>query len=138
MQFRLFDKTVYTERRKVLQTTIGSGIIILPGNEESSMNYKDNWYPFRQDSNFLYYFGLNVASLAAVIDTESGETIIFGDELTIDDIVWTGPLPSIIEMAAAVGVEKTQPYNNIVTYINNAITSGRKFISLHPTVPRIR
>lgn len=132
MQFRLFDKTVYTERRKVLQTIIGSGLIIFPGNEESSMNYKDNWYPFRQDSNFLYYFGLNVASLAAVIDADSGETIIFGDELTIDDIVWTGPLPSIIEMAAAVGVEKTQPYNNIVTYINNAITSGRK---IHFTPP---
>lgn len=132
MQFRLFEKEIYVNRRAVLKKNIGTGIIVISGNDESSMNYKDNWYPFRQDSHFLYYFGLNVAGLAAIIDTDNDEDIIFGDELTIEDIVWTGPLPSITEMAAAVGVNKTQPHNNIVSYINSAITSGRK---IHFTPP---
>lgn len=132
MQFRLFDKSVYTNRRAVLKKNIGSGLILFLGNEESSMNYKDNWYPFRQDSNFLYYFGLNVAGLAAVIDADSGEEIIFGNELTIDDIVWTGPLPSVSEMASAVGITRTQPYNALVAVVAKAIESGR---TLHITPP---
>jgi len=132
MQFRLFDKIVYSNRRSVLKNKLESGLILILGNEESSMNYKDNWYPFRQDSNFLYYFGLNVAGLAAIIDVDSGEEIIFGNELTIDDIVWTGPLPTVSEMADAVGITKTQPYNAIVSVVAKAIESGR---TLHITPP---
>lgn len=110
MQFHLFPKEVYINRRKALQERIGSGLILLMGNRESSMNYRDNWYPFRQDSTFLYYFGLDVANLAAVIDVDSGEATIFGDELSIDDIIWTGPLPTIREMAEMVGITRTAPY----------------------------
>ena len=132
MQFRLFDKIVYSNRRSVLKKKLESGLVLILGNDESSMNYKDNWYPFRQDSNFLYYFGLNVAGLAAIIDVDSGEEIIFGNELTIDDIVWTGPLPTVSEMADAVGITKTQPYNAIVSVVAKAIESGR---TLHITPP---
>ncbi len=126
MQFKTFDSSVYRNRRSVLKKNIGNGLVILMGNEESSMNYKDNWYPFRQDSNFLYYFGINTAGLAAVIDVDSGTEIIFGNELTVEDIVWTGPLPSVEEMAAAVGVANTQPYKNIATVISTALAGKRK------------
>lgn len=132
MQFRLFESAVYSNRRSALKKNMASGLIILMGNEESSMNYRDNWYPFRQDSTFLYYFGINTASLAAVIDADSGEEIIFGNELTIEDIVWTGPLPSLVEMAAAVGVSQTQPYNRIETVIRNAMAAGRKIHFIPP------
>ena len=132
MQFRLFDKTVYVNRRAVLKKNVANGLILFLGNEESSMNYTDNWYPFRQDSNFLYYFGLNTAGLAAIIDADSGEETIFGNELTIDDIVWTGPLPTVSEMAAEVGVTKTAPYNSIVAVIAKAISGGR---NIHITPP---
>ncbi len=125
MHFRTFDKSVYTHRRNVLKKTVGSGIILLMGNDESPMNYRDNTYAFRQDSTFLYYFGLDVAGLAAIIDTESGHEIIFGTELTIDDIVWTGLLPSINEMAQRVGVEKTQSYSTIEGFIKNALSLKR-------------
>ena len=135
MQFRLFESAVYTRRRSVLKKKIAAGLIILMGNEESGMNYKDNWYPFRQDSNFLYYFGINTASLVAVIDADSGEEIIFGNELTIEDIVWTGPLPLLGEMAAAVGVTKTQPYNNVETIIRSAMASGRQIHFIPPYRP---
>ena len=132
MNIRLFEKNIYANRRLALSKKIKPGIILFLGNEESSMNYKDNWYPFRQDSNFLYYFGINVAGLAAIIDTESGDEIIFGDELTIEDIVWTGPLPSVKEMANAVGVNRTEDAGKLATYISNAIQSKRK---IHITPP---
>jgi Xaa-Pro aminopeptidase len=132
MQFKLFESSVYARRRSGLKDKMASGLIVIMGNEESSMNYKDNWYPFRQDSNFLYYFGINTASLAAVIDADSGEEIIFGNELTIEDIVWTGPLPSLGEMAAAVGVTKTQPYNQVEALIRSAVAGGRQ---VHFTPP---
>lgn len=132
MQFRLFDKNVYANRRSVLKKKLDSGLILFLGNEESSMNYKDNWYPFRQDSNFLYYFGLNTAGLAAIIDADSGEEIIFGNELTIDDIVWTGPLPTVHEMASAVAVGRTEPFNEIISVISKALASGRV---IHITPP---
>src|ERR1700761_5943510 len=96
MELNLFDKQVYTDRRAILKQNIGQdGLILLLGNEDSSMNYKDNCYPFRQDSSFLYYFGLDLPSLTAIIDTDTGEEVIFGNELTIDDIVWTGTLPPV-------------------------------------------
>ena len=76
MQFKLFEKSVYTARRSVLKKNIENGLILFLGNEESSINYRDNWYPFRQDSTFLYYFGLNSAGLSALIDADSGDEII--------------------------------------------------------------
>jgi Xaa-Pro aminopeptidase len=136
MELHLFEKQVYTDRRQTLKETMGAdGLILLMGNEESSMNYKDNTYLFRQDSSFLYYFGLDVAGLAAIIDTDTGEEVIFGNELTIDDIVWTGTLPTVSEMAAMVGVATTRPYNDITHYIHKAVTSGRPVHILPPYRP---
>src|ERR1700753_1579741 len=126
MKFQLFDKQVYTDRRTGLKQNIGQdGLIVLLGNEDSSMNYKDNCYPFRQDSSFFYYFGLDVPSLAAIIDTDTGEEVIFGNELTMDDIFGTGVLPSVSEMAAMVVVSKTSPSQQLQHYIHRAITSTR-------------
>ncbi|MEP7255299.1 MAG: aminopeptidase P family protein [Ferruginibacter sp.] len=132
MQFRLFESSVYENRRKVLKENIKSGLILLMGNEESGMNYKDNWYPFRQDSCFLYYFGIDLSGLAAIIDAGSGEETIFGNELSIEDIVWTGPQSTVVEMAAAVGISKTAPYAAIETVIRKAITSGRQIHFIPP------
>lgn len=136
MEINLFEKQVYTNRREVLKQRFGNdGILLFMGNEESSMNYKDNTYLFRQDSSFLYYFGLDVPSLVATIDTETGEEIIYGNELTIDDIVWTGTLPTVNEMANLVGITHTKPYNAVADYIQNAISKGRTVHILPPYRP---
>lgn len=136
MELHLFDKQVYTDRRQVLKQNIGNdGLILLLGNEESSMNYKDNCYPFRQDSSFLYYFGLDIPALAGIIDTETGDEVIFGNELTIDDIVWTGTLPTLSEMAGMIGVSRTKPYNEIIHYVHKALIAGRKVHILPPYRP---
>jgi Xaa-Pro aminopeptidase len=121
----LFDKQVYIDRRAVLKKNVSSGLILILGNDQVGMNYDHNWYPFRQDSSFLYYFGLSIDGLAAIIDIDNNEEIIFGNENTIDDIVWTGPLPTVKEMAALVGIEKSMPYSDIEKYCTNTITQKR-------------
>ena len=86
----MFAKETYIARRAKLKQTIGSGLLLFLGNDESGMNYADNTYHFRQDSTFLYFFGLPYAGLSAIIDIDNNREIIFGDELTIDAIVWMG------------------------------------------------
>ncbi|WP_347839481.1 aminopeptidase P family protein [uncultured Draconibacterium sp.] len=105
----MFQKDTYVERRKILKDKVGAGIILLFGNDESPMNYTDNTYHFRQDSTFMYYFGINHPGLAAVIDIDNNKEIIFGDDYTIDDIVWMGPQASIADKAALCGVKKVMP-----------------------------
>src|SRR6201996_1073135 len=105
----MFDKSIYTQRRATLKQQLGHGLILLLGNEDSSMNYKDNLYPFRQDSSFLYFFGLDRPGLAGLIDIDNDKEIIFGNDLTLDDIVWTGPQPSLAEQAEPAGVTDTRP-----------------------------
>ena len=103
----MFAEKVYIERRKRLKEQVGSGIILLPGNEESPMNYPDNQYPFRQDSTFLYFFGLDFPGLAAVIDVDQDKEVVFGNDLTVDDIIWMGPQPSLREKCQSTGISET-------------------------------
>lgn len=91
----MFSAAIYIERRKRLRQRVKNGLILLLGNEESPMNYPDNPYPFRQDSSFLYFFGLDFPLLAAVIDADEGTECIFGDDPTVDHVIWTGPQPSL-------------------------------------------
>ncbi len=117
----MFSAEVYKERRRQLREKVGSGTILLLGNEESSINFKDNWYHFRQDSSFLYFYGINLPGLTATINCDSGEEIIYGDELTMDHIVWTGPQPTIAELAAKSGVSKTFPSNKISSSLGSNV-----------------
>ena len=96
------------------------------------MNYGGNTYKFRQDSNFLYFFGLDFPDLAAVIDIESGKDYIFGTDIDIDDIIWMGPQPSILERSKLVGVENTMPYSALSQFINDGLSKGRKIHYLPP------
>ena len=116
----MFSAKTYIKRRQLLQKKVKSGLLLFLGNEESSMNYQDNHYHFRQDSSFLYFFGLDMPSLAAVIDIDNNETILFGDELTIDDIVWTGPQPALTSLANSVGIQKVLPKKELSTYLKTA------------------
>lgn len=119
-----FSKEIYIDRRARLSKAMGKGLLLFLGNGVASMNYRDNNYPFRQDSTFLYLFGLDYEGLAAVIDVDNDKTIIFGDELTIDDIIWTGVQPTIAEKAAEVGITETRPLSALELYIEEAL--GRK------------
>jgi Xaa-Pro aminopeptidase len=116
----MFDKEIYVSRRAELKKTIGSGLLLFVGNDDSGINYAGNTYPFRQDSTFLYYFGLSREGLDAVIDIDANKEIIFGDELTIDDIVWMGSQPSLTEKCQSVGVTDLRPRRDISGFISAA------------------
>ncbi len=127
MELHLFEKATYITRRARLKDKIGTkGIILLPGNNETGMNYTDNQYHFRQDSSFLYFFGLDIPGLMGVIDLDEGTEIIFGDELTIDDMIWTGPMPALTELAAKVGITTIAPGESLKGFLSKATESKRQ------------
>lgn len=105
----LFSKSTYVERREQLRKLVGSGIIFIPGNNESPRNFPNNAYKFRQDSSFLYFTGQHRDGLALVIDCESGHETLVGDDIDIDDIIWTGAVPSVSDMAAESGIAHSAP-----------------------------
>lgn len=127
-----FSKNTYVHRRCQLAQSMGEGLLLFPGNNEVGMNYAGNPYPFRQDSNFLYFFGIARAGLFAIIDAASGESILFGDDLTMEDIVWTGPQPSLAELAERTGIEKVLPSAKLADYVEQEKAKGNQ---LHFTPP---
>jgi Xaa-Pro aminopeptidase len=113
MQY-LFSSDTYSKRRKALADKVGHGIILIAGNDNSPINYKDNYYPYRQDSNFLYFGGLDMPGLNMIIDCATGESTLYGDEVTIDHTVWMGPQPSLAELAQKTGFEHVRPSEELL------------------------
>lgn len=128
----MFDKKTYIERRKVLKSKISSGIAIFPGNDEAPMNYQDNTYHYRQDSSFLYYFGVDRPGLVGVIDFEENKDYIFGDDFTFEDFVWMGPQPTINELSSNAGIEYTSTINSLSDFLDKVKTKNRKIHFLPP------
>ncbi len=128
----MFDKSTYLNRRKSLQNKGLNGVGLILGNGESPMSYSDNTYHFRQDSSFLYFFGLDFPGLAGVIDFDSGKDYIFGNDVDIEDIIWMGPQVPLKENAKKVGVSNTAAFSKIFDFISSAIQQGRKVHFLPP------
>ncbi len=128
----MFPKEVYWQRRKQLRELIGEGLILFPGNDESAMNYRGNTYHYRQDSSFLYFFGINRPGFSGICDADSGVDTIFGDDFGIDDIIWMGEQPTVRELAAAVAVDRTGSLEDLGSLLKSSIRSGRR-IHILPT-----
>ncbi|MBR1682998.1 MAG: aminopeptidase P N-terminal domain-containing protein [Bacteroidaceae bacterium] len=128
----LFTKETYSQRRAVLRERIGSGLILLPGNNDAPMNYPANAYKFRQDSTFLYYFGQHREGLCGVIDADAGEEWLLGDDISLDDIVWFGAVDSVADMAAQSGVAKSAPMSQLAVLVEAAAKQGREIHFLPP------
>ena len=128
----MFAPSTYEERRQTLMKKIGSGLILLPGNTFSPNNYPNNAYYFRQDSTFRYFFGLNNPTLVGLIDADAGVSMLFGDDFTVEDIIWTGPQPTLRELGAEVGVTQTYPFAAVTEFLNRAVDQGRRIHFLPP------
>ncbi len=128
----MFAKNIYIDRRNQLKKDVKTGLILILGNKDVSFNYPANTFTFRQDSNFLYFFGLNHADLAGVIDIDNNKDYLFGNDVDMDDIIWMGFQPSIKEQASKVGIEHTSPLLAMFEMITDAIKAGRK---IHYTSP---
>lgn len=128
----MFKKETYVARRARIRKDVGNGILLFLGNKEVGMNYLDNTFPYYQDATFRYFFGLKQPDLAAIIDIDEDKEIIFGNELTIDSIVWMGTLPTIEHNAAQIGVKETSPMEKLGEYLDKARKQGRKIHFLPP------
>ncbi|WP_262488272.1 aminopeptidase P family protein [Iodobacter fluviatilis] len=128
----MFAPEIYRQRRDTLATSLPDSLILLLGNVDSPMNYTDNIFPFIQDSNFRYYFGLNEPGLAGLIDTANDSVTLFGNEAEVADIVWTGPQPSLSERATAAGITQSQPYAQLKQRLATAQAAGIQVQYLAP------
>jgi Xaa-Pro dipeptidase len=128
----MFTRETYKSRRERLRKSIDGGLAIFPGNQEIAMNYSANPYHFRQDSTFLYFFGIDHPGLAGVMDFDSGKEYVFGNDIDMDDIIWMGPQPTINEVALQVGIMNTAPLSKLEEFVREAVSKGRKIHFLPP------
>ncbi|MBN2264590.1 MAG: aminopeptidase P family protein [Candidatus Aminicenantes bacterium] len=128
----MFKAETYVQRRKLLRKSVGSGLMIFLANEESPMNYPANTYHYRQDSSFLYFFGLSSPGLAATVDADQGVDTLYGDDLGIEDIIWEGELPKIKDRALTAGVRRTRPRAAFAEDVRKALAAGRTVHYLPP------
>ena len=131
----MFVKDIYIARRAELLRRLSGqkGLAVFIGNVDAPAQYRDNAYKFRQDSTWLYYFGIDEPRFAATIDLESGKETIYADDFGIDDIIWMGPQPSVAEQAASVGVGNTDRYSKLDWAVSQAIIQGRPVHSIPPS-----
>ncbi|MCK4698901.1 MAG: aminopeptidase P N-terminal domain-containing protein, partial [Bacteroidales bacterium] len=128
----MFNPELYSSRRENLRKLMNSGLLLFPGNNEAAFNYPANTYNFRQDSSFLYFFGLDYPGVAGIIDIDNGEDYFFGDDVTMDDIIWMGPQPSMKERTAKVGITNVLPFGKLSGMIKEALDKNRKIHFLPP------
>ena len=128
----MFSPETYKKRRDELRKMMSGGIVLFPGNTEVPYNYPANTYHYRQDSTFMYYFGLQTPGLAAIMDIDDGSDCLFGDDSTMDDIIWMGQQPSMVDRASAVMVDKTQPSDALTEVLLKAQQNGRTIHFLPP------
>jgi Xaa-Pro aminopeptidase len=128
----MFPPEVYIQRRKRLRELVGKGVILFLGNKEVAMNYAANNYPFRQDSSFLYYFGLDMPGLAGMIDSENGAEVLYGSDPTLEDIIWVGKLEPLQEKALRTGVSKVKPLERLDGDVFRVIAHSREVHYLPP------
>jgi len=128
----MFSANTYKERRSKLKSLVGSGLILLPGNEEVGMNYRDNVYHFRQDSTFLYYTGIDRPDLFFIVDIDNNTETLYGNDLTVDQIVWTGPVDSLSVFATKSGINTIQPYNEAEVVLKKAVQQKQAIHYLLP------
>ena len=128
----MFNSSVYESRRAVLHKKMRSGVALFVGNVEAPYNYPSNTYHFRQDSDFLYFFGLDLPDFVGVMDFDAGKDYIFANDVDIDDIIWMGVQPSVKELALRCGVRNTAPLSKVSEFIADAMSKGRKIHYLPP------
>lgn len=128
----MFDGSVYKKRREQLGKEVGSGLILLLGNDEVGMNYRANPFHYRQDSSFLYFFRVDLPGLAGLIDIDEGTETLFGDDLTVDDTIWTGPQPTMRDHCQSASIDSCAPYGELEAKLKAAIQQGRRVHFLQP------
>lgn len=98
------EPRVYVDRRRRLSAAVAGRPILLLGHRLLPRNYRDNHYPFRQDSSFLYFVGTNLPGAAAVIEAD-GHTTLYLPTPGPSDALWLGELPPPERIGALAGAD---------------------------------
>ena len=128
----MFDSNLYIERRKALAVRVATGCVLLPGNDLLGMNYRANEYPFRQDGSFAYFTGLDVPGMCLWMDCDSGREMLFGPDPGMEHTIWSGPAPSLAELAEMAGIAGHGDMDRLVETCRSAVAGGRKVHYLPP------
>lgn len=128
----MFAAEIYGRRRKRLSADIGTGVILFLGSSQSPINFRDNVYPFRQDSSFLYFWGLENPGLTAVIDVDASSEMIFGNDMTLEESVWAGPQAPLVSLCEKAGIQAVEPADQLEGILTKALNSGRPVHFLPP------
>jgi Xaa-Pro aminopeptidase len=128
----MFKSEVYIKRREELHKKLKTGIALFISNLEAPMNYPDNTYHFRQDSDFLYFFGIDLPGFVGLMDFDSGKDRIFGNDYDMDDIIWMGPQPTVKELALKCGISDTALMTKLMDAIKDVQLKKRKIHFLPP------
>lgn len=131
----MFASDTYSARRHALAEAVGQGLIVLLANDEAPMNYRANVYPYWQDGSLRYYGGPNQPGFALTVDADTGAATLYGDDVSMEDIVWTGPVPSVSDLAAQGGIERTAPLASLAEALKSAQDAGRAVHFLPPYRP---
>jgi Xaa-Pro aminopeptidase len=102
----------YDARRRQLLSRLEQPALLFAGGERSR-NFPAGYYPFRADSNFLYFFGDAEPQAAALFDPGDGSVTLFLRERTVDTATWEGAIPSFEEVQRATGVDRVLPVEKL-------------------------
>ena len=132
----MFDSIVYVNRRRGLLEQMASrgahGVAVFLGNVDAATNYRGNDYKFRQDSSFLYYWGIDEPWFAAILDLDTAQECLYGNDVDMDDIIWMGPQPTVASKGALIGCETTRPLAEFDKAVSAAVAAGRQVHFLPP------
>ena len=134
--WNMFEANVYVNRRRALAEKMAAqgarGIAVFLGNADAPANYRGNDYKFRQDSSFLYFWGVDEPYFAAILDLDNAQECLYGNDVDIDDIIWMGPQPSVASKGSAIGCTATKPLAEFDKAVEEAVAKGRPVHFLPP------
>jgi Xaa-Pro aminopeptidase len=126
----MFAPEIYEERRRRLRERIKTGLLLFLGNDESPMNSPGITHPFRQDSTFLYFTGVDHPGFSMLMDLDQDTTTLFADDPSLNAIIWGSMSHSVAEFASSAGIVHAAPAAKLVDRLQKA--QGRPIHFLPP------
>ncbi|VEP18442.1 Xaa-Pro dipeptidase [Hyella patelloides LEGE 07179] len=107
------------QRRKQLAQLFDDPVVLWSG-KALSRNFPANRYPFRANSHFLYFAGLQLEN--AAIHLENGKLTLFMDNPPPAATLWHGEMATREQIANTIGADEAYPLKELATRITDIAT----------------